>query len=136
MTISDQLMTAILAFDTYNHRAGKQIKDVPDQIGTATRQQIPLPAEWEVGFSAEAYSWHGTTVIAYRGTDDFGTDVASAYGIAAGLPHSDATSTQGRLALEFYRSVMQLGPNDDPRTADVTLTGHSLGGGLAGYVAS
>ena len=38
------------------------------------------------------------------------------------------------MAIEFYRSL--IGQNVDPRSANIELTGHSLGGGLAGFVAS
>ena len=41
---------------------------------------------------------------------------------------------QAVLALEFYNAVAPDGV--DPRYANITTTGHSLGGGLAGFVAN
>ena len=57
-----------------------------------------------------------------------GSDLWNGYGLAGGSPHS----AQSVAAIEFYQSV--IGNGVDPRTANVTLTGHSLGGGLAGIV--
>ena len=40
---------------------------------------------------------------------------------------------QARLTIEFFRAVA--GDGADPFAANITTTGHSLGGGLAGYAA-
>jgi len=79
------------------------------------------------GFGAIVYQRGSEIVIAFRGTDDFLDDPATGWGTGAGA----ATSTQALLAVEFYQTVI----NSIGVGADVTITGHSMGGGLAGYVA-
>ncbi len=66
-------------------------------------------------------------MISYRGTDNLPVDSLFGYGVAAGV--SDVN--QGALASGFYRTVAG---EIDPRTANISVTGHSLGGGLAGLV--
>ena len=133
MAINDALMLSILAMDVYNQGPNRQIQGDWTTIGSASLSSASSSGdESTIGFFAQSYSWSGQSVISYRGTDDFETDGRYGYGIAAGLADG-SFSEQGRLALEFYRSVMTTA---DPRDANILLTGHSLGGGLAGYVAS
>lgn len=54
-------------------------------------------------------------------------DIWNGWGAGAGSPYG----TQARLALEFCQTVAG-GSTVDPRTANIALTGHSLGAGLAG----
>lgn len=77
-------------------------------------------------FGAMAYSNGQEIVIAYTGTDDFWPDAPSGYGTGLGA----TTSPQAELAIAFYKAVKEANPS-----APMVLTGHSLGGGLAGYVA-
>ncbi|MFT4025919.1 MAG: hypothetical protein QM676_03840 [Novosphingobium sp.] len=148
------LYLAILAMDSYNRGYGAGI-NLPEtnRIGNATigidssifldsndnRRDIPA------SFYAIAYDMTGVAgfvtgekVISYRGTDDVGSlsslfsdgDIVNGWLIGGGSP----IETQARLAVEFYNALVAEGA--DPRSAQVTLTGHSLGAGLAGYVAS
>src|SRR4249919_3598040 len=98
----------------------------------------PLPGpEWSVilnrstatGFMARAYknATTGEVVVAYAETTsenwlDWATGNVPA---AAGLP-----APQVAEAAQFYLDVLQLQPN-----ADITFTGHSLGGGRASLMA-
>ena len=123
------------------------------QIGNATiyRSAGDAPAMAD-GFYAIAYQYTidsnlqvqpgtGQVTIAYRGTDQFlpgngiGSDITNAYGVGAGFPDQ----TQSELAFAFYRAVSdaQAGVGaglSDPFNADISLTGHSMGGGLAGSI--
>ncbi len=78
------------------------------------------------GFSATAYLSDGKIVIAYRGTDDL-TDIVTGWTTGAGF----INQPQAQLAIKFYQAVAAEFPN-----MEIALTGHSLGGGLAGYVAA
>jgi len=55
-------------------------------------------------------------------------DILNGYGVAVGSPNEP----QALMAIEFYKAIV--GAGNDPRTANVEVTGHSLGGGLAGLV--
>lgn len=83
----------------------------------------------------------GATVISYRGTNSFGglfpNDIFSGWAVGAGIlsPTTYAPGAQGQLALDFYQSVT--GQNAlSTEGGNAILTGHSLGGGLAGLIAS
>ena len=86
------------------------------------------------GFYAISYDTPYGTVISYRGTNadsaaNFAADAWNGYSIAFGSPFDG----QAHLAAEFYQSVTGTS-SSDPRTGSAILTGHSLGGGLAGFV--
>jgi hypothetical protein len=146
------LFLAILSMDSYNRSYGQGISglasDVGTRIGTAEIRadssvlkngnlRLDIPA----GFYAIAYQVSGvsgiadgTTVVAFRGTDTAGgallTDVFNGWSLGGGLP-----STQSDLMIKFYQAVARSqGVTEDWRTANITTTGHSLGGGLAGLV--
>jgi hypothetical protein len=77
MAISDDLFRAILAMDAYNRGYNSGIGPingglggVGSQIGlaTVTRQDGEAAAQ-AASFFAQAYTWNGKTVIAYRGTE-------------------------------------------------------------------
>ncbi len=136
MTISSDLFMAILAMDAYNRGYNEGLIVPGTQIGLASLGQNSLiltniladgtvvRLDQPASFFAQAYTWNGQTVISYRGTDQPGLDIANGYGLATG----NSRAPQGLMALDFYRSVIGLA---DPQTANVVLTGHSLGGGLA-----
>jgi len=90
-----------------------------------------------VGFYAIAYEWNGETIISYRGSDfngDIVADIVNGWPVGAGL----GGGAQADLAIRFYEAFPGVGPvfdRSDSRQR-VTLTGHSLGGGLAGFVGS
>ncbi len=123
------------------------------QIGTATILINRGQADAQnIGFYALAYTndtnGDGTTdgtIITYRGTDNFLGDIPFFYD----APHgSDVwhgwntglgaiTSEQTAMAFAFYNEVAKEINNNvaiDPRLAPISLTGHSLGGGLAGLI--
>ena len=86
MTVSNELMLAILAMDSYNRGYdagigdGQNVVDSVDTdglgeagstIGNAAVIDVDLPLGSEAaGFYAIAYQWNGETVISYRGTDN------------------------------------------------------------------
>jgi len=77
MTVSPELMLAILSMDFYNRGYDFGVVVDGDAIGTATvtaRDTYVDDTEyaaWQaVGFSAVAYQWNGDIVISYRGTDN------------------------------------------------------------------
>lgn len=156
MSISSDLFLAILAMDAYNRGYDAGLTDGVNldgngndldglgeagySIGKAAILDFNLPSGSQgASFYAIAYEITdgsgidgldtGDTVISYRGTDDPIADAQTGYLI--GL--SSANAEQGYLAAEFFQSVTAT-ENTDPRTGDAILTGHSLGGGLAGLI--
>jgi hypothetical protein len=145
MTISKDLFLAILSMDSYNRGYNVGITGLGDgPIGNASvsAQSNTQPGSPGVsaGFYGIAYDTSavsgfsaGEKTIAYRGTDSmFGTigiggDIWNAYGVGAGSPQGK----QAELAIEFYQNVAA---GADLQTANISLTGHSSGGGLAGLV--
>ena len=135
------LFLAILAMDAYNRGYGVGISglDESGDIGNATIRDFELgeKAGWQAaGFYAIAYDMTGVAgfaagerVISYRGTD--GASDFYAYGIGLGQPFAltGGLTNQARLTIEIYRAVA--GSGTDPFAANITTTGHSLGGGLA-----
>ena len=139
------LMYAILALDSYNRGYGAGINKLEEvgskaKIGTFSIVQNISQAGWEAkGFYALAYrNSSGETIISYRGTDanfvnpfgSEGSDLVNGYGLALGIYREP----QPDLALRFYKAVAGFDDGANPFTANVSTTGHSLGGGLAGYV--
>ncbi len=151
--MDNQLFDAILSMDSYNrgYNPGIDLASVlgvpesdafdsahPIMIGNAAiiaSDGVHDPAALADGFYAIAYQYGSTVTIAYRGTDkftsgsfdgvDFGGDIYNSYGSGAGL----SETPQSILAFAFYKTVAaQAALSGDT----VTLTGHSLGGWLAG----
>ena len=150
MTISSELYMALMSMDSYNRGYGQRL-DVQaagasaTQLGNATiglnstEQAAGIPGGIAAGFFAQSYTLNGQKIIAYRGTDepvtlpwsDIGGDVWNGYGTAFGLPFND----QARMAADFFQTVTGT-QTTDPSTGNAILTGHSLGGGLAGFIGS
>ena len=129
MALSD-LEYAILSLDSYNRGPDPGVTGLGgpgSMIGSLTLLNIPVPAgSADASFYATAYQdSSGNIVISYRGTDDPLNDAFTGWTTGAGN-----LSAQARLAAEFYYQVQQANPE-----ATITLTGHSLGGGLAGLMA-
>ena len=143
--MSDPLMKAILAMDSYNRGYDPGIKfgnlangDSIDARGTKIGNAIIYDSRGDtaaknVSFYAVAYNYGGETVISYRGTDNPGGlngDVINGWLIGGGqavLNHAD-------LAFKIYQSVANSayfanGDWDAPQVT-ISLTGHSLGGGI------
>ena len=151
------LIYAILAMDSYNRGYGAGINGLLDttssKIGSYTVYDSKGDAQaFTAGFYAIAYQSGDDFVISYRGTDNKGifdseqlggSDPLFGYGLALGWTgfqdynssslNEARITTQSRLAADFYRAVTDVA-TDGVAAVNVTLTGHSLGGGLAGYL--
>ena len=149
MALDPKLFNAILSMDAYNHGYNAGITLTTTSIGNAVIDRTSSDLGYvdpsvdpenlkfldqSTGFYAVAYSYNGETIISYRGTNDDGgaigysTDINHGYTIASGNP----TGAQAQLALDFYQLVA--GGIGNVQTANISLTGHSLGGGLAGLM--
>lgn len=125
MTISSELMKAILSLDSYNRGYGAgvifgdnagendySLDTAGTQIGTATIvlnseifQSNGQREDASIGFYGIAYTYNGETVIAYRGTDDRDEtdpnnqiDDNTGWPIGAGL----VGAPQANMAFAFY----------------------------------
>jgi hypothetical protein len=131
--VNNNLLLAILSMDAYNRGSDPGLVVDANSIGGAT---VGLSREDNfTSFFAQAYDLGGQKIISYRGTVNAALDVLSAYSTAAG----SYTSAQALEAVQFYQDVV--GGGSSPTlgqldSANVWLTGHSLGGGLAGLIAS
>jgi Ca2+-binding RTX toxin-like protein len=148
--MSDRLINAILSMDAYNRGYNAAIKDLPvsGKIGNVTirfdSSVLSGSADQDASFYAIAYKLNnvvvdgvtinGQTRIAYRGTDQLLSDGINGYGLGLGYPNSPQTL----LAVDFYKVAAgkTAGVQNNPFTANIVTTGHSLGGGIAGYVAA
>ena len=144
MTMNRDVFLSILAMDSYNRGYGAGVNGLAQsgKIGTATigkNADDPEGVSKAAGFYAIAYDWNGEKVISFRGTD-FGEvesgarDVLNGWSMFTGF----GTDSQASLARDFYRRVTGLDFISSAVSvgagSDITLTGHSLGGGLAGFV--
>jgi hypothetical protein len=141
MAIDPILMNALLSLDAYNRGYGAGIAGLSDVIGTRIGNaeivrgtEADDAAAVNAGFYAIAYNLDGQRIVSYRGTNAeplsaLIADALNGYGVAGGSPFGP----QASLAIDFYDAVLN---GADPRTANVAFTGHSLGGGLAGFVAA
>ncbi|ATU94499.1 Mbeg1-like protein [Phyllobacterium zundukense] len=126
-----KLLRAVLAMDAYNQDDVRAVElggsPFANQIGTA--EVILRNAPNDVGFSAVAYRIGQVIVISYRGndTDSFGSAWTDAESWLGGAGWEAA---QAKAAALFYQDVVSLAGDN------IVLTGHSLGGGLAGLMAS
>jgi serralysin len=122
---SSALINAVLAMDVYNRGVNPALVVSFGQIGDYELVAGSIAATAD-SFQAATYQLVGdptTRILAFRGTDDL-ADVPSWLGGAGvtGWP------TQFPDAEAYYATW--------GTTAHVSLTGHSLGGGLAGYIAA
>ena len=158
MTISKELFLAILSLDSYSRGYGSAVDDgtaTDDSLGVSNvsigNASVQKNAETELesgvaknaGFYAISYTIGsgvegidaGTTVISYRGTDNFGKYYDGDRGandiLNGWLGGAGQTTSQTSLALDFYKSVTGKSVFEGA-AANTIVTGHSLGGGLAG----
>ncbi|HEX8061745.1 MAG TPA: calcium-binding protein, partial [Allosphingosinicella sp.] len=155
MTASRELTLAILALDSYNREYERNVKVTGTSLGNADlleREAFNISdttfEAWKAaGFYASVYDMTGVadfadgeTVISYRGTNfsftllsffnsPFWHDASRGWSVGGGF-----IGGQAALALDFFNAVVPNGT--DPRETNITTTGHSLGGGLAGLVAN
>ena len=161
MPISKDLLLAILSMDSYNRGYGAGVSDSGQNdldglgesgnIGSARVLARPNGVDYQAWQDADFYAisytlnadvGEGTdrlkaddTIISFRGTDDYGffdigSDIYGGWVTGGGIWQTD----QVRLASEFFQSVTGT-QTTDPRDGSAVLTGHSLGGGLAGLCA-
>ena len=127
MSISPELLYAILAMDSYNRGYGEGVEGlggIGSSIGDAEfvvqSNIIATSDEVAAGFYASAYEVDGAVVISYRGTDKNialdtfwsdapGSDLWNGYGTFLGSPLTE----QARLAAEFYQSVTDTDGGED-----------------------
>jgi Ca2+-binding RTX toxin-like protein len=157
MTTSPLLMKAILAMDAYNRgydaaidlrprdSKGQLILDSSGQplasdkentqIGNATIKfnsgifsNSTERLDDNISFYAVAYDYNGEKVLSYRGTDSLGADTASGYGVGGGKSRKKP-KRRWRLIFTMWWLVVVT-----QAMTNISLTGHSLGGGLAGLV--
>lgn len=138
--MNTDLFLAILSMDAYNR---------PGVGGSATTVALALPdaaanaignasvdaptAQSDVpgdSFFAQTYEWLGSTVISYRGTDDksLSADPSTGWVVGGG-------AYNGAQAQDAAKLYLQLNGNNATPNNDFILTGDSLGGGLAGFIA-
>jgi hypothetical protein len=151
-----EVILSLLALDSYNRGYGQTIFGLPasESIGRADidRDSLVLGStsagrvDEAAGFYAIAYDWNGETVISYRGTNfpstwtlsqiaELSNDVLGGWSMFSGI----GSNTHASFARQFYEDATNRvfkGESGLRAPEHVTVTGHSLGGGLAGYVGS
>lgn len=135
-TISNELFHAILAMDAYNRGYCAKLTGLSDAVGTklGAATVIGSAANLADGFYAIAYELNGKKIISYRGTDDTtffskSSDLWNGWVQGAGI-----ISSQSEDAIQFYQRIA--GKSVFEQNPGVINTGHSLGGGLAGYISA
>ena len=117
---------ALFAMDVYRRGPGQNLPTVPGVTkfndATIIAQDGSL-----TGFYSVAYDVGDKIVISYRGTDSILNDGPTGWLGAVGLWYAP----QNLQAISFYHQIRDL-KLDKP----IMLTGHSLGGGLAGFVSN
>ena len=129
------LLDAILSMDVYNREKAVTSPEISnalaatgDTLGSATI--VDSKFDPNTAFGAVTWEYNRNLIIAYRGTvgSQFFTEAANGYGVGAGSP----LGPQAAEALAYYQATE---PNvDEYANSGVIVTGHSLGGGLAGFV--
>ena len=126
MSVSDDLFLAILSMDAYNRGYDRHVNVTGTQIGGATLGE----ARPDIAQSFFAQSTTGAVKRLSRIANDNCTDVLNGWITGAGI-----YGAQVELAASFYQSIAGQSIWDGP-ASNVVLTGHSLGGRLAGLIAS
>jgi serralysin len=126
-----EFMNALLSMDVYNR--GGDYRGLNVEFTQLGDYSLRLGSDVSWGFfQAATYDGPGT-VIAFRGTDEWPklTPTPTLGDLSAWLGGAGFHSqlTQFQQAEAYYAQYAQ-------STSNVTLTGHSLGGGLAGYIAA
>ena len=141
--ISEKLMMSLFALDAYSR--SKNDDDLKDDVrlfglgsdGSVLGDATIVATENVPGssFVAVAYSWNGKTVLSFRGTDAANIwldgDIWNGWSLGAGFD----IASQAGLAASFYEAMTGQSLFA-PASGNVILTGHSLGGGLAGYLSA
>lgn len=160
MIQSQRVIASILAMDSYNRGYGEKIINPGGHAPTSPNKlgniKIAYEAQPTLGqansFYGIAYEYAGQFYLSYRGTDYYNNpddgffsnikalvdgDVWEGWRIGSGSKIIGADTDQSELAFELYQSVVNHVHSVSGHyfDSDVILTGHSLGGGLAGLVA-
>lgn len=124
---------SLLALDSYNRGYNAKLNPAGDIVGRFT--YFKEMANETESFFASAYKFSDGIVVSYRGTDnpDLNPFTGGKGDISTGWVGGGGTwsSSQFKLAQEFYDQISDLAGGQK-----IYLTGHSLGGGLAGLVAT
>lgn len=141
MSISPDLMYALFAMDAYNRGYDAQLTNFDNgQLGDAQFLGDRGGEQQQAnGFYGEVFLWNNQKVIAIRGTDNKSVDIPYGYTISLGYPSgspavalADYSATpQAIEAIQYYRDVVG---SQDLMSNNVFVTGHSMGGGIAGLV--
>ena len=103
MAMSDDLFMAILSMDAYNRRSDAGLQVSGSQIGNATIRSDALPSGSSgVSFSAEAYTWNGTKVISYCGTDSPLWDALKGWTAAIGFKSAQLDHAASHLKAQLW----------------------------------
>src|ERR1700722_8353381 len=133
------VMDAVFAMDAYEHNPGdgSWSQDLtnffPDLenglLGSYALMAVsPVDENTKNDFFAIAYTSPDGTIISYRGTSNrVLMDAWNGYGIALGWPSGPDAAD----AVRFYQNVAAELNDPWQNATDVTVVGHSLGGGLA-----
>lgn len=135
--MSKDLEMSVLSLDSYNRGYNSKIYGVSTAFsGFSLLQRSDLTDLDSIsyGFMAASYasSTYGT-IISFRGTDQIigaGGDLVNGWLTGGGL----SSYGQTIFAERFYNTVTGRNPFSDDGPTQVTFTGHSLGGGLAGFM--
>jgi hypothetical protein len=151
--MNTKLFDAILAMDSYNRGynygidlgGGENSQAVGTEISNLkivnnSALALATGKAQADGFYAIAYQFTsgpnaGQVTISYRGTDslglfnndNIGSDILYGYGPGAAQAIGNPATTEALDALTFYQTIYKT-------THNISVTGHSLGGGLAGMV--
>lgn len=140
--MNSDLFLAIFNMDSYNRVYNAGILNFPlkgkivnAKIGSLDTLGVDATkySYWQsVGFYAGTYNLDGKNILVYRGSDDRVLDVIDGYGTGVGL----SFSPQAALALEAAQRLAGFSSRSTSHLSmqNLVLSGHSLGGGLAGYV--
>jgi len=144
-SISKELLYAILSMDSYNRGYDSAMYVPRTNLGSVEYKLLFEQKRWQdYGFFGAVYevtradlvkNLAGVNqVITFRGTDDK-WDVVYGWPVGAGLyGYGPLGINQAGLAEDLYKKVAGFGLFEAGTASNVELTGHSLGGGLAGYL--